>query len=117
MSEEFRAAVSHAGLDYSGPIIPDGKLHRVNCSGDKKPNSWYVLHAGPPAAGAFGCWKRGIKETWCERNRDLSQSEWDQVRRHWREAEEQREKIEAERRTKAKKTAAWILRKSKPITT
>ncbi|HEY5505075.1 MAG TPA: toprim domain-containing protein, partial [Sedimentisphaerales bacterium] len=27
-------------------------------------NGWYVLHADDPAAGNFGCWKRGISETW-----------------------------------------------------
>ena len=67
--ENFRAGMLAAGLDYAGPIHADGKLHRVKVVGDKTRNSWFVLHSGTPAAGAFGCWKRGIKETWCAKRR------------------------------------------------
>jgi len=60
--DAFRAAMRAAGLDYTGPITADGKLHRFKAEGDSARNSWLVLHAGPPATGAFGCWKRGFKE-------------------------------------------------------
>ncbi len=50
-----------AGLDYAGPIIADGVLHRFKANGDRNPNSYYTLHLDGVAAGSFGCWKRGVK--------------------------------------------------------
>ena len=114
IQDEFRAAMRAAGLDYAGPIHADGRLHRFKANDDKARNSWFVLHVGPPAAGAFGCWRRGFKETYCERNGNLSKSQWETVRRQWREAEEARERIEADRQAKARDVAAWILRRAKP---
>ena len=113
----FRAALAKTGLDYAGEIIADGKLHRFKADGDHQRNSWYVLHAGPPSAGAFGCWKRGFKETWCDRSSNLSQAEWNEVRRCWKEAEREREKAETERHAQARKTAVWILDRAKPVKT
>jgi putative DNA primase/helicase len=105
------------GLDYSGPILDDGKLHKhIKAEGDKRGNSWYVLHAGPPMVGVFGCWKRGIKETWCEREAGkMSQAQWSEVRRRWHEAEQESKRIEEERHAAVRKTAAWILKRAKPM--
>lgn len=114
--ESFRAAMRAAGLDYAGPLVADGRLHRVKVEGDKSRNSWFVLHVGPPAAGAFGCWKRGIKETWSERDGSLSQAEWKEVRRRWQDAEHERERVETARQAKARETAAWILERAKTVT-
>ena len=91
--ESFRAAMSAEGIDYTGQIHPDGKLHRFKAASDHARNSWYVLHAGPPAAGAFGCWKRAFKQTWCERNGNLSQGEMHRVRHRWQETEREHEKL------------------------
>jgi len=104
-----------AGLDHNGELIPDGKLHRFKAAGDRQKNSWYVLHPGSPAAGAFGCWKRGIKKKWCERNGQLSHAEWNEVHRRWQEAERERERTEKKRHEKARETAAWILEHSEPV--
>jgi putative DNA primase/helicase len=79
--------MSARGIEYRGEIIPDGKLHRFKANGDNERNSWYVLYNGSIAAGAFGCWKRGIKETWCERNGSLSLADSQRVRALWQEAE------------------------------
>ena len=117
VSENFRAAFVKAGLVFDGEIIADGELHRFKAAGDREKNSWFVLHAGTPAAGAFGCWKRGIKETWCERNSELSDSEWKEVRARWQEAERERGQIEAKRQAKAQKIAAWIFERATPVTT
>lgn len=114
--EKFRVAMRQSALVFDGEIIADGKLHRFKTTGDHARNSWYILHAGSHAAGAFGCWKRGVKETWCERNGNLSQTEWNEVRRRWQAAEREREQAEAERHAKARNTAAWILEHSKPVT-
>ena len=112
--DAFRAAMRAAGLDCGSPPPADGNLHRFKAKGDAARNSWFVLHAGPPAAGAFGCWKRGFKDTWHNGKADLSQAQWETVRRHWREAEAARERTEAERQAKARDVAAWILRRAKP---
>ncbi|MBC8017062.1 MAG: toprim domain-containing protein [Verrucomicrobia bacterium] len=64
--EQFRQAMNNAGIDVPGEIIADSSLHRFTIPDDKSrsDNGWYVLHADDPAAGAFGCWKRQISETW-----------------------------------------------------
>jgi putative DNA primase/helicase len=115
--EHFRAAMRAAGLDHAGELIDDGKLHRFKAAGDRHRNSWYVLHAGPPGAGAFGCWKRSIKDTWCEkRSERYIDSEWRAVREAWQLADAERQRAEIERHAKARKTAAWILGHAKPVT-
>jgi putative DNA primase/helicase len=114
VTENFRAATRAEGLDYAGPIQADGKLHRFKAVGDHARNSWYVLHDGTPASGAFGCWKRGFKKTWCDRNNNLSPAEWQQVRQRWEAAEREREQTEAARHVKARATAAWIFKRSQP---
>jgi len=78
--EHFRGALRAAGLDYAGPIMADGKLHRFRVEGDHNRNAWCVFHSGPTTAGAFGCWKRDIDETWCDRKQHWSQAEWEQIR-------------------------------------
>lgn len=115
--ENFRPAMRAEGLDYAGPIQADGRLHRFKSEGDHDRNSWYVLHDGTPAAGAFGCWKRGFKKTWCDCNGSLSQAEWQGVRQRWAEVERERERTETERHAKARSVAAWILNRSRPART
>jgi len=116
--EHFRAALRASGLDYAGEIIADGKLHRFKAGDDHNRNSWYVLHSGVPAAGAFGCWKQGVKGTWCEkRSQDYTDAEWRTIRENWKRADLERERIETERHAKARKVAAWILNRAKPVTT
>lgn len=113
--KNFRAAMRGAGLDCTGPIEADGRLHRFKAEGDRERNSWYVLHPGPPMAGAFGCWKRNFKESWCDRSaKQLSRADWQAVKRRWVEAEQARERTETELQAKARKTAAFILARSGP---
>jgi putative DNA primase/helicase len=113
--ESFRATMHRAGLGYAGPIEADGKLRRFRAGDDKSKNSWYVLFAGPPMAGAFGCWKRGINEDWQDGHRQLSQVEWQRVRQHLQEAKRERERVEIERRERAGEVAARILKRAKPL--
>lgn len=114
-SDNFRAALRDAGLAYDGPLAMDGRLHRFKAAGDEERNSWFVLFPGPPVAGAFGCWKRGIKEKWHDGKGKLSPAEWTKLRNRWQEAERERKRVETERRQQARKTAAWILLRSKPL--
>jgi putative DNA primase/helicase len=68
VAEDFRAAMAAEGLETAEKIVADGVLHRVRWKDDKpgKRPGYYVLRAaGTKPAGAFGCWKRQIKKTWC----------------------------------------------------
>lgn len=66
LQKQFLAAMRQAGFEPHCAIIADGKLHRFRDWLDKpgRLNGWYVLYQDFPPAGAFGCWKRGIRETW-----------------------------------------------------
>jgi putative DNA primase/helicase len=111
--ETFRAAMSAHGIEFSGALYFDGRLHRFKANGDNARNSWYVLYNGSIAAGAFGCWKRGIKETWCERDGSLSLEDSQRVRARWQEAEAKLKAETAARQKKARKVATWILNRSR----
>jgi putative DNA primase/helicase len=116
MSREksFCTAMSAHGIEYSGELYFDGRLHRFKANGDNARNSWYVLHDGTPAAGAYGCWKRGVKETWCERNGSLSLAESQRVRACWQKADAKLKTETAALQKKARKLATWILNRSRP---
>ena len=116
-SEGFRAAMAAAGIIWNGQIVADGKLRRFKAEGDHGRNSWYVLHAGPPAAAAFGCWKRDIKQTWCDRKASLSSLELELIRQRWEEASAKLKAETVARQTKARKVAPWILNRSRPART
>lgn len=118
--EHLRAAMCDAGLDCAGVfIIADGKLHRFKAAGDRERNSWFVLFPASrstPAAGAFGCWKRGFNRSWCEKRREsLTDTEWRTIREGWKLADDERKRMEGERYATARKAAAWILDRAKPV--
>jgi phage/plasmid primase-like uncharacterized protein len=88
----LHAAMAAAGLDYAGDFQTDGQLHRISAGGDKERNSWYVLHGDNGiVVGAFGCWKRQIKQNFCSRTRnEMSRDEWNRAATKWRETEAKR---------------------------
>ena len=55
--QEFRKAMSNAGLSYEGHIVADGKFHSFG----EKNKSWYVFTG---YSGGFGDWRRNIKCGW-----------------------------------------------------
>lgn len=64
-ADAFHEAIAASGLRPPSVIVPDGKLHRFATSaraGDMA--GWYVLHAEPVPAGAFGDWRSGLSVTW-----------------------------------------------------
>ncbi len=93
-------------LDTLGnaPVVikPTGKLERFSSSGKHGDLSgWYVLHLKHDyAAGAFGCWRTGIKQTWHSSNgaTPLSDADWQAVRQAIAQAKQQQIQ---ERTTKA----------------
>lgn len=106
---DFRNAMSDAGLRFSGEIVADGKLHRFYVDGDTKgkENGWYVLHLDGLPAGSFGSWKTGQKELWrAKSTRSLSPSERKELdkkiaaQKAQRDDEEKRVQAEAARRAK-----------------
>ena len=61
--ESFRHAIE-AGTAVTRHI-PDGKIHRFQTNGHANDRSgWYVLHEDGVPAGAFGCFRSDIHETW-----------------------------------------------------
>ena len=67
--DEFRQAITAAGLDGPDVIHDDGVLHRFSTSGRRSSaSSWYILHSDGVAAGAFGCWRVGLTSTWCAKS-------------------------------------------------
>ena len=94
------------------PIIYDGELHRFTPAGDGSKCGWYVGHDnGDYQSGAFGCWKRDIKETFC--SIDITElTSWQK-----RDYDKQREKLKSEMKSEtarrnlcAKKTVQnrWV---------
>ncbi len=64
-ADRFRAALRAAGLNPPDRIEADGKLRRFASSGKRGDDAgWYVLHGDGIPAGAFGCWRSGISESW-----------------------------------------------------
>lgn len=67
--EKFRGDMQLHGLTYRDELIADGKIHRFGQPDDKSDKPcWYVLHIDNIPAGAYGCFKRDIDETWCSRD-------------------------------------------------
>ena len=112
---EFSEALAHAGIPCSEPIIADGKLHRYKTDGDHSENCWYVLHDDSLSAGAFGCWKRGLSETWCAFSREaLSEEDQALITARINKARADRKKAEAENRDAARSRAAEIWNTATP---
>lgn len=114
---DFRAAMAAAGLDFPGDIIPDGQLHRIKVNGDRGPNSWYVLHLDGLPAGSFGCWKRGIAETWCCKSSDvLTEAERAERDRKWKQQQAERDADRQRAHDEARAQGKKILDAAKPAT-
>ena len=106
--EGFRQAMRDAGIAPPAEIIADSVLHRFTIAGDKarSKNGWYIFHADDPAAGKFGCWKRGISLTWCSKaSQAMSPAERTayatKMETMKRQREEERQTIQAECRKKS----------------
>ncbi|SEQ62229.1 putative DNA primase/helicase [Solimonas aquatica] len=109
--DQFRSAMRSAGLDTDTEIAADGALHRFRVEGDKRGqrNGWYVLHGDGLPAGEFGCWKRGIAETWrADIGRTLTPAEEAEHRKRLEEARRAREAEQAKLRAEARRKAARL---------
>lgn len=69
--DSFAEAIARANLGHP-EIIADGSIHRFRTLDDKagKRSGWYCLHLDRLPAGVFGCWKLGLSQTWCAKERE-----------------------------------------------
>lgn len=80
----FRQSV-HDALGYAPVAVnPNGQVQRFSITGKRDDmTGWYVLHLNGSghAAGAFGCWRKGIRQTWHSTNgsQRLSVQEWQAI--------------------------------------
>lgn len=84
----FSQAMKAAGLVPPDTIYADGLLHRFSSNGKRGDLSgWYVLHNGTLSAGAFGCWRAGLTETWSSKpEQALTSAERSMLRQQVKEA-------------------------------
>lgn len=117
-TEQFLAAIRAAGIQPPDVIEADGKLRRFSSNGKRGDDAgWYVLHDNGIPAGAFGCWRSGISETWCaEIGRKLTPSEDAAQRARVEAMRRAREAEEAQRQAEAKQKAAAIWKSAQPAT-
>ena len=109
--QQFKTAMFMSGIMPPDLIETDGKINRFP-SGDSKndKNGWYVFHAEPVPAGAYGCWQRGINETWqAKSHRALTPSEVSAQRIRMESVKQQREaeKLNLQAQAKAKAQDRW----------
>ncbi len=114
--DQFRHAIEAAGLPAPDPIIGDSALHRFSTNGKPSDDSgWYVLHTDGIPAGTFGCWRSGIKSSWCAKSaNELTVIERQAMRDHMQAMETLRKAEKAKLQAKAKGDAAALLAKSVP---
>ena len=91
--EAFVEAIAQAGLPVPEQIEPDGHIHRFPTNGRRSDTAgYYCLFLDGMAAGHFGCWRNGIRQTWSSRNgAQLDRAEMDRLRRSMEKARAERE--------------------------
>lgn len=63
---EFKAAMLRAGIEPPEHVRVDTpRLIRFKVAGSKDRSGYYRRHTDGIPAGVFGCWRLGIRETWC----------------------------------------------------
>lgn len=109
--EDLRAAMKAAGLNFAGQFNVNDEFQRFDCAGEKGEASYYSAHNyGEVLVVTFGCFRRGIQQTWCSRSRgDLSGQQWGEVSRAWKEQARQRDEEEKKKNAQAReKCAKWF---------
>ena len=64
---DFTKTIKEAGLEPPNKILVDGRIHRFSSKGRPSDKlGWYILQDLPncAVAGAFGCWRTGVKQSW-----------------------------------------------------
>ena len=116
IESQFHQAMQAAGINYSGEIIPDGKLHRFHIEGRKQgsKDGAYTLHLDGCPAGYFQDYKTGVSQTW--RSGNVSTRVSYAFIKQINEAKLQRDAEQRQRHATAAIKAIDIWNRSKPIT-
>ncbi|WP_323031559.1 toprim domain-containing protein [Brachymonas denitrificans] len=102
--EQFREAMTAAGLTPPDHIEADGAIHRCSSNGKSSDMAgWYCLHLGGVPAGSYGDWRQGYSQTWCGKEASAMTAAEQQAHRQrikdmqaQRDAERQRQQQEAQ---------------------
>lgn len=97
--DQFIQAMEASGITPPETIEAGGKLHRFASNGKRGDDSgWYIFHDGNHLAGAFGCWRLGITETWkADIGREYTSEEKAAFKK---QMEQSRAQAEAERKSR-----------------
>jgi putative DNA primase/helicase len=109
--DEFRQAITAAGIEAPDDIHGDGAIHRFSPSGrgGDKP-AWYMLHMDGTPAGAFGDWRSGLQSTWCAKSDSaMTAAELDNHRQRVKAMRVQRDADLLATQLQASETAAALL--------
>lgn len=94
-NDTLQEKISEFGLGLQA-VIHDGRIHRFTPDGDKSKCGWYVSYDnGDFQSGAFGCWKRDIKEGFCSVN--SSSLSLEQKQEYARQKEEEKRLLSMEK--------------------
>jgi putative DNA primase/helicase len=112
---DFIGAMEAAGVRPVEPIaqaLCGGGIVRFRAEGDKpgRKNGWAMLHLDGTPAGAFGCYRLGVRERWrADRTVLLDPAERARMQREWRETARKRaqEREEAQRAASEAARALW----------
>ena len=114
----FRQTITETLSHAPAVIKPTGKLERFSSNGKRGDLSgWYVLHLYPDyAAGAFGCWRTGVKQTWHSSNgtTPLSDADWQAIRAAIAQAKQQHAQDRAAKAHQARQQAKQLWETAKP---
>ena len=114
----FRQFISETLSHAPNLIKPTGKLERFSSNGKRGDLSgWYVLHLHHDyAAGAFGCWRTGINQTWHSGNgtTPLSDADRQAIRAAIAQAKQQHAQERAAKAHQARQHAIQLWETAKP---
>lgn len=107
--QDFLAAMQAEGIEITGDLVTDGKLHRYHAAGDRigSKNAWAILHLDGSPAGQFGCNKRfgSHKFSW-KTNKSISKALTPEERKAMRDHADKKRREKAEQTRQRQQLAA-----------
>jgi phage/plasmid primase-like uncharacterized protein len=115
ISDKLIQIMQDAGLKPDCVPVADGKIHRFHDKNDKPGtnNGWYIFFDGDVLGGAFGNWRSGLSETWCEkRSTEMTESERYLFRQQMKVAKDLRDKSLEELRCDCRSKSKFVWEKA-----
>ena len=105
--DQFRDAMTRAGLTPPDQIEADGQLHRFSSNGRRGDMAgWYCLHLDGLPAGVFGDWRQGFSSTWCSKPQsEMTQADRSAIAELVKAVQAQRDAERQQVRAQARATA------------